>query len=333
MAKYTTDFLTWLKGLFYTETEVDNLLEQKINNTEVQGQVTKFTNKDRINIERLLNYMENGSGNNYYTLTLRGACAYSWSGTVNNAATTANLGVTNGDGNSNGGCCFVVDIRKNGVIQKNSSIPTVLKTVSGEKILDFVADSFSWASCYKYELANVLFGSTPGIHYVYAEATISGSVYKSNIIGVFVKDTNNKLDYNQWSAGEYLNSNQGVISGSGQNNITTKEFSVIGENSLRIIRTGNSSIWTDVRINNNLNQYTVSCKLYSPESNGALYAVTKYDDGTQSTSYSTFYMGNYVQFLSCAGNVESNKTVNEIALRIMLYQYDKPAFIDDLIIS
>ena len=44
-------------------------------------------------------------------------------------------------------------------------------------------------------------------------------------------------------------------------------------------------------------------------------------------------MGNYVQFLSCAGNVEANKTVKEIALRIMLDQYDKSAFIDDLMIS
>ena len=148
-----------------------------------------------------------------------------------------------------------------------------------------------------------------------------------------MKDNNNKLDFNQWSAGEYLNSNQGVISGSGQNYRTTKEFSVIGENSLRIIRTGNSVIWTDVRVNDNLNQYTVSCKLYSPESNGALYAVTMYDDGTQSISYSIFYMGDNVQFLSCAGNVEANKTVKEIALRIMLYQYDKSAFIDDLMIS
>lgn len=148
-----------------------------------------------------------------------------------------------------------------------------------------------------------------------------------------MKDTNNKLDYNQWSAGEYLNSNQGVTSGSGQNHITTKEFSVIGENSLRIIRTGNSGRWTGVRINNNLNQYTVSCKLYSPESDGVLYAVTMYDDGTQSNSYSNFYMGNDVQFLSCAGNVEANKTVKEIALRIMLDQYDKSAFIDDLMIS
>ena len=58
-----------------------------------------------------------------------------------------------------------------------------------------------------------------------------------------------------------------------------------------------------------------------------------YDDGTQSISYSIFYMGDNVQFLSCAGNVESNKTVKEIALRIMLYQYDKSAFIDDLMIS
>ena len=148
-----------------------------------------------------------------------------------------------------------------------------------------------------------------------------------------MKDNNNKLDYNQWSAGEYLNSNQGVISGSGQNNITTKEFSVIGENSLKIIRTSNASNWTDCRVTSNLNQYNVSCNLYSPESNGALYAVTMYSDGTQSVNYSTFYMGDNVQFLSCAGKVDYNKTINQIALRIMLYQHDKPAFIDDLMIS
>ena len=58
-----------------------------------------------------------------------------------------------------------------------------------------------------------------------------------------------------------------------------------------------------------------------------------YDNGTQSINYSTFYMGNDVQFLSCEGNVEANKTVKEIALRIMLYHYDKSAFIDDLMIS
>ena len=70
MARFTTDFLTWLKGLFHTKTEVNTLLDKKINTVDVQGKITSFTNKDRINIERLINYMENGSGSNYYTLTL-----------------------------------------------------------------------------------------------------------------------------------------------------------------------------------------------------------------------------------------------------------------------
>ena len=71
MSKYTIDFLTWLKGLFYTETEVDNLLENKLNTSEAQAQVTKFTNKDRVNIDRLLRYMENDGAENFYTLALK----------------------------------------------------------------------------------------------------------------------------------------------------------------------------------------------------------------------------------------------------------------------
>lgn len=332
---------------------VKTVLDTKQNEVETQAKITSFTNKDRINIERLINYMENGDSDNYYTLDLKGA-----RGNLSGDASDANfnnstsvtfsddkdrLAVTNSTGWLEVGAHFVLGgmIYKNGVAQTSNTSKITFKlidgTVIGESTYKLNDDSRNQSMRnYKYyyeDWSNSQVVWSPGIYYVYAEATINDSVIRSQILTVFVKDTNNKLDYNQWSAGEYLNSNQGVISGLGQNNITTKEFSVIGENSLRIIRTGNSLIWTDVRINNNLNQYTVSCKLYSPESDGALYAVTMYDDGTQSFSYSIFYMGNDVQFLSCAGNVESNKTVKEIVLRIMLYQYDKSAFIDDLMIS
>ena len=240
MARFTTDFLTWLKGLFHTKTEINTLLDKKINTVDVQGKITSFTNKDRINIERLINYMENGSGSNYYTLTLRATPAHAFSETVNNAATTANLGVTNGDvasADNKNSACFVIDLRKNGAIQK-SSLPTItLKSIDGTKILEFEPNTFSFntASGYKYDLARNFFGSTPGIHYVYAEATISGSVYKSNILGVFVKDTNNLLDYNVWSGGEYENNTTGLYRiNTNTTIISSNEQSHIGEQSFKI---------------------------------------------------------------------------------------------------
>ena len=244
MARFTTDFLTWLKGLFHTKTEVNTLLDKKINTVDVQGKITSFTNKDRINIERLINYMENGSGSNYYTLTLRATSSHAFSETVNNAATTANLGVTNGDvasADNKNSACFVIDLRKNGAIQK-SSLPTIaLKSIDGTKILEFEPNTFSFntASGYKYGLARNFFGSTPGIHYVYAEATISGSVYKSNILGVFVKDNNNLLDYNVWSGTDYQD-NIGTIAGHKTLVTSSNDYSTNGEKSFKITFTGNS---------------------------------------------------------------------------------------------
>ena len=52
---------------------VKTVLDTKQNEVETQAKITSFTNKDRINIGRLINYMENGAGDNYYTLDLKGA--------------------------------------------------------------------------------------------------------------------------------------------------------------------------------------------------------------------------------------------------------------------
>lgn len=55
-----------------------------------------------------------------------------------------------------------------------------------------------------------------------------------------MKDTNNKLDYNLWSGGEYSNN----ITGLNRNNdsliIVSNDYSMIGESSLRIQRTSNT---------------------------------------------------------------------------------------------
>ena len=272
MAKYTTNFLTWLKGLFHTKTEVDNLLETKINTVDVQGKITSFTNKDRINIERLINYMENGSGSNYYTLTLKAGAYAGWSEDNYNNSTTGNLGVNNASANTSPSvCCFAVDIKKNGTIQKNSSIPVVLKNTDGTKIFDFVADNFSWTSVRKesVQVRNV-FGSTPGIHYVYAEATISGSVYKSNIIGVFVKDTNNLLSHNQWTAGEYGNTIPVILAN--MLGVITNNYSDIGEQSLKLTKNAPSGSYSRITYNQSIinKTVTVSAHIRTVDTNAKL---------------------------------------------------------------
>lgn len=254
--------------------DVMDALDTKQNEVETQAKVTQFTNKDRINIERLINYMENGSGSNYYTLTLRAAPTSSFSEAVNNAATTANLGVTNGNvakvGNSDS-ACFVIDFRKNGAIQK-SSLPTIaLKSIDGTKILEFAPNTFSFtASGYKYDLARNFFGSTPGIHYVYAEATISSSVYKSNILGVFVKDTNNILPHEFWTPEYYGDVPLATTIGDFRLNTTTSNgytysnnYSSIGEYSI-MQKVDNSQYLALMDNNPNTNKnYTMQVDIYT----------------------------------------------------------------------
>lgn len=81
-----------------------------------------------------------------------------------------------------------------------------------------------------------------------------------------MKDTNNKLDYNIWSAGEYQDNTQGYNT----NGIvqTSKEHSFIGENSLKIINNTTSGIaaYTPAITVESNKTYTLSCVIYNPKS-------------------------------------------------------------------
>ena len=81
-----------------------------------------------------------------------------------------------------------------------------------------------------------------------------------------MKDTTNLLNHNQWSAGEY----QENIQGYDTNCIiqTSKEYSKIGENSLKVINntSGTKSMYTSAFTVASNKTYTLSCILFNPES-------------------------------------------------------------------
>jgi len=216
MARFTTDFLTWLKGLFHTKTEINTLLDKKINTVEVQGKITSFTNKDRITLERLIERMNNPDSKALFLRPTDSSLPdYTFCENIKVATTY------------NGGVSLYLD----GAAIGTSASSVVLKKIDGTKIGDFNkrgTDPAGWA----YSSASALLGV--GIHYLYAEATFpDGSVRKSNILTVFVKDTNNKFSHNLWSGGEYLNTPG--VAGINVTSITTNELSYIGENSIKTL--------------------------------------------------------------------------------------------------
>ena len=52
-----------------------------------------------------------------------------------------------------------------------------------------------------------------------------------------MKDTNNKLDYNVWSTGEYNNNTNGFNKNNNSIIQLSNQYSIIGENSIKLIRT------------------------------------------------------------------------------------------------
>ena len=218
MARFTTDFLTWLKGLFHTKTEVNTLLDKKINTVEVQGKITSFTNKDRITIERLIERMNNPDSKALFLRPTDSDLPYY------TFCENIKVGRTNSQG---------VSLYLDGAAIGTSASSVVLKKIDGTKIGDFNkrgTDPAGWG----YSLSSM--GLGVGIHYLYAEATFpDGSVRKSNILTVFVKENQNALNYNVWSAGEYENNTNGIYRiNENTEIITNKEYSNIGENSYRV---------------------------------------------------------------------------------------------------
>ena len=80
-----------------------------------------------------------------------------------------------------------------------------------------------------------------------------------------MKDTNNKLSYNQWSAGEY-NENTSEFQSTGTL-ITTKKYSHIGENSLFCVNNTNETKYVGITpaIQTTPGKtYTFTVKVYNP---------------------------------------------------------------------
>ena len=145
-----------------------------------------------------------------------------------------------------------------------------------------------------------------------------------------MKDKNNLLNYNSWSAGEYNESPQTTVNGAGQETITIKKYATIGENSFEIIKTSDSGVWTEWRANTNISSFKASCDIYSPTTNGTLNIIIHYTDNTESSQYIWFSHNNKILKLSVYANATNGKTVSRVSLRIVLTSKNIPLFVDNL---
>lgn len=129
-----------------------------------------------------------------------------------------------------------------------------------------------------------------------------------------MKDTNNLLDHNIWSAGEYQDNTQGYNT----NCIvqTSKEYSLIGENSLKVINdtsSTKSAYTSDITVAGN-KTYTLSCILYNPEtlvnvvlvSNKGTYSVVSVPASSIPQRINVSYSTTDDSTLTCRWNVFSN---------------------------
>ena len=234
MARFTTDFLTWLKGLFYTETEIDNLLENKLNTSEVQAHVTQFTNKDRINIDRLMRYMDNDGASDFYTLKLTGS-----SDTIDTINTTENTVEADGEklpAETEQYINLYAQILKDDTVQTGRTDTVTFKLTDGtvlgtSKVNTGTTTGLVVPNSIYLSLGNAL---ESDIYYCYAEVTIAGSVIKSNIFTLFVKENQNRINHNLWSGTDYENNLNGTVAYSGKLNVEpSNNWSDIGETSIR----------------------------------------------------------------------------------------------------
>lgn len=143
-----------------------------------------------------------------------------------------------------------------------------------------------------------------------------------------MKDTNNLLSYNVWSGSEYDGSISGFSKTSNLTLIPSNEFSIIGECSIKGIRTADSSYYVDIQRLTTLsvgNTVTSTFKVYTSNTavNVALFSGNQGD-----ISFVTVYASNLVQEISVSGVVPTNS--GYIATRIQAYEKNKPFYIDDI---
>lgn len=142
-----------------------------------------------------------------------------------------------------------------------------------------------------------------------------------------MKDTNNKLDYNVWSCGEYNNNLDNFFPASDAKVIVNNEWSNIGESSLKITRTHPSygtSLFTRISDLTGTNNITATVKIYSPNNRVRM----------------EFYNGSTLSNVICPASptvstITLTATVdsNYVDLRLFLYAQEDYVFIDDINIT
>ena len=224
---------------------VKTVLDTKQNEVETQAKVTQFTNKDRITLERIIERMNNPDSKALFLRPTDSSLPYYTFCENIKLATTYNGGVS---------------LYLDGAAIGTSASSVVLKKIDGTKIGDFNkrgTDPAGWG----YSFASAHLGV--GIHYLYAEATFpDGSVRKSNILTVFVKDTNNLLDHNTWSSGEYNNNPEIFNLAPSTMRIVSNEYSNIGESSIRLTKTAASGAYARITHTENLSNKTVTASAH-----------------------------------------------------------------------
>ena len=226
-------------------------LEAKQNDAETQSKIVGFTNKDRIDISRLLRFMEDYEGVidawadtqlltvNHYSLNLIGVYLPAQ---VQYSKVSSDYDDKLPAENTEGMDLYC-EVYNKGVKQESTTQSITFKLLDGTVLGTSSTNSGNSTAGYtKIAKAIQLTGIScedlgVGIHYMYAEATIDGSVVRSNILSVFVKDNNNKLDFNQWSTGEYNNNTNGFNKNNNSIIQLSNQYSIIGENSIKLIRT------------------------------------------------------------------------------------------------
>ena len=140
-----------------------------------------------------------------------------------------------------------------------------------------------------------------------------------------MKDTNNLLDHNQWVA-DYDETPNGFICGNGMKVYVTNEYSSIGESSFKIVKTGTTYFWAEVRQTSNKTSFTGNIDIYNPYEYGALFLVITYSDNTQSSTRVNVSPSDNLQYISASINADTGKTVSTIALRVSFNN----AYVDNL---
>lgn len=133
-----------------------------------------------------------------------------------------------------------------------------------------------------------------------------------------MKDNNNLLDYNQWSA-DYDKNENIFYHGAGMKVQCSNEISSIGENSFKIIKIGTTQVWAEVRKTSNNTQFTGVIDVYNPNNTGAFIMVLTYTDNTQSSTNIYIPPSDVLQKdISCNIDAINGKTVSYVSLRVSL---------------